>query len=118
MVKHLPPAVKQLLTLRNPNSLSSPSLTTLHATFTSTLRDAKENKAKTGWLVLTTCTLLTVNRPSVVGHLYRFATRSDPNNVDSRASLAEAANTAAIMRESALKSVIFVGVPRVSEQPR
>jgi len=112
MIKHLPFPVKQLLTLRNPNSLPSPLRSKLHAVFATTLGDAKEKKAENGWLVLTTCVLLTVNRPSAVGHLYRFATRSDPDKVDSRSCLAEAAKTAALMRESALKSVIFVGVPR------
>lgn len=56
-----------------------------------------------------------MNRPSTVGHLYRFVTRSDPANVNSRRSVPEAVNKAALMREAALKSVIFVGVPRVSD---
>ena len=54
-----------------------------------------------------------MNRPSSVGHLYRFVTRSDPSVADSRRSLSESVHKAALMRESALKSAIFVGVPRV-----
>ncbi|EMD40570.1 hypothetical protein CERSUDRAFT_111166 [Gelatoporia subvermispora B] len=112
MVRHLPPPVKHLLTLRNPNSFPGPSVTKLNEIFTSTFRDAKQRKAERGWLTLTTCTLLTANIPSSVGHLYRFATRDDPSSADSRRSLQEAVGKAAWMRESALKSCIFVGVPR------
>lgn len=53
MVKHLPPAVKHLLTLRNPHAYPSPSLPKLNQVFTKTLRDAQLKKAETGWLVLT-----------------------------------------------------------------
>ncbi|KAF9008875.1 hypothetical protein BDQ17DRAFT_1349114 [Cyathus striatus] len=115
MVKHLPPSVKHLLTLRNPNVLPSPPLPMLNSIFNSTLRDAQLKKAETGWLVLTTCTLLTANRPSAVGHLYRFATRpfSEDGTLRADIDLPTAVNKAALMRESALKSVIFVGVPRV-----
>ena len=61
-----------------------------------------------------TCTLLTANIPTSVGHLYSFATRKDPADASTRYGLERAANTAALMRESAFKSTIFVGVPRVS----
>jgi hypothetical protein len=130
MVKHLPPTIKHLLSLRNPNSHLSPPLLKLHGILNSTLTDAKQRKAENGWLVLTvcentdipnlqltlrpysqTCTLLTANIPSSVGHLYRFVT--EPPNTNVR-SLSESVNKAALMRESALKSVIFVGVPRVN----
>jgi len=47
-----------------------------------------------------------------MGHLYHFATRRDAIDSESRRSLQEATHTAAVMRESALKSSIFVGVPR------
>ncbi|KAH7887914.1 hypothetical protein F5I97DRAFT_922286 [Phlebopus sp. FC_14] len=112
MVPHLPPVVKQLLTLRNPNAWPSPPLDRLHGVFASTLNEAKRRNAENGWLVLSTCTLLTTNRPSSVGHLYRFITRNEPSLVESRRSFMEAVNKAALMREAALKSVIFVGVPR------
>ncbi|KAA1466130.1 hypothetical protein DENSPDRAFT_830877 [Dentipellis sp. KUC8613] len=112
MVKHLPPAVKQLLTLRNPSPLPGPPVSKLYGVLGSTFADAKRRKAETGWLVLSTCTLLTANRPSTVGHLYQFATRADPSDVTTRRSQPEALNKAALMRESALKSTIFTGVPR------
>ncbi|XP_006460168.1 hypothetical protein AGABI2DRAFT_135421 [Agaricus bisporus var. bisporus H97] len=111
MVKHLPPAVKHLLSLRNPQSYPSPPLQKLNDAFTKTFRDAQLKKAETGWLVLTTCTLLTANRPSTVGHLYRYVTRGMEKN--DHFHVQSAVNKAALMRESALKSVIFVGVPRV-----
>ena len=60
------------------------------------------------------CTLLTANAPPTIGHLYRFATRDDLENASTRRGFAEALDKAALMRESALKSCIFVGVPRVS----
>lgn len=52
MVKHLPPAVKHLLTLRNPEAWPSPSLGKLHNVFNRTLNEAKQRNAENGWLVL------------------------------------------------------------------
>lgn len=56
---------------------------------------------------LQTCTLLTANTPAAVGDLYRFATR------DASSALEVRLDVAAKMREAALKSSIFIGVPRV-----
>jgi len=112
MVKHLPPTIKQLLTLRNPNTLPAPPLPKLHAVLTSSYRSARERKAETAWLVLTACTLTTVNRPSTMGQLYRFIRPHGVSDAAS-ASLGAAVNRAALVREAGLKSVIFVGVPRV-----
>jgi hypothetical protein len=53
MVKHLPPAIKHLLTLRNPATLPAPPVSKLHAVLTSSYRSAKERNAETAWLVLT-----------------------------------------------------------------
>jgi hypothetical protein len=52
MVKHLPQAVKHLLTLRNPEVWPSPPLGRLHNVFNRTLKEAKERNAEDGWLVL------------------------------------------------------------------
>ncbi|TDL29289.1 hypothetical protein BD410DRAFT_779652 [Rickenella mellea] len=112
MVKHLPPAVKHLLTLRNPNSFPSPSVRALNEVLSATLKEAKQQSAVNGWLVLSTCTLLTANTPAAVGDLYRFACRADPTSSESRHGIPERIDIAAKMRESALKSSIFVGVPR------
>ncbi|KAH8113378.1 hypothetical protein DFH11DRAFT_1689531 [Phellopilus nigrolimitatus] len=98
MVKHLPPAIKQLLALRNPHPFASPTVGKLNSVLQRTRSEAQQHGAENGWLVLSTCTLLTANTPATIGDLYRFATRSDP--------------VAAKMREAALKSSIFVGVPR------
>ncbi|PIL36767.1 hypothetical protein GSI_00457 [Ganoderma sinense ZZ0214-1] len=97
MVKHLPPTVKQLLTLRNPQPRLAPPLSRLNAVLSTTYQDAKGKKAEKGWLTLA---------------LYRFTTRDDPENASTRRALPEALDKAALMRESALKSSIFVGVPR------
>ncbi|KAJ2924954.1 hypothetical protein H1R20_g12129, partial [Candolleomyces eurysporus] len=116
MVAHLPQSIKHLLTLRAPKALPSPPLSQLNRVLTNTFRDARSKNAETGWLVLTTCSLLTVNRPSAVGHLYRFVTRSSlEGDVAAKAiDVPSAVNKAALMRESALKSTIFVGVPRLA----
>jgi len=111
-VKHLPPVVKQLMSLRSPQLPPPPPLSKLSAVLISTFSDAQRKKAEKGWLTLTTCTLLTANVPSSVGYLYKFTTRTDPENVTSRKSLSDATQKAAVIRESALKSSIFVGVPR------
>ncbi|THH33736.1 hypothetical protein EUX98_g415 [Antrodiella citrinella] len=112
VVKHLPPTVKQLLTLRNPGLPKTPPFTKLYPVLRSTFEDAQIRKATTGWLTLTTCTLLTANLPASVGQLYQFATRDDPNDAATRRGVADSIHKAALMRESALKSCIFVGVPR------
>ena len=52
MVKHLPPTVKQLLTLRNPQPRAAPQLSRLNAVLTTTYQDAKTKKAEKGWLTL------------------------------------------------------------------
>jgi hypothetical protein len=58
-----------------------------------------------------------------MGQLYRFVKPDTVSDADSRsigasASLAEAINRAALIREAVLKSVIFIGVPRVSRSRR
>lgn len=52
VVKHLPPTVKQLLTLRTPQPRPTPSLPRLTAVLSSTFQDAKAKKAERGWLTL------------------------------------------------------------------
>lgn len=108
MVRHIPRTVKQLLTLRSPDAFAGPSTSRLNCLFKKTYADARLKGAGTAWLVLTTCTLLTANTPSSVGHLYRFVTRLGKEK-DVQGSV----RNAALMREAALKSTIFVGVPRV-----
>ncbi|KLO12833.1 hypothetical protein SCHPADRAFT_904775 [Schizopora paradoxa] len=112
MVAHLPPVIKQLLTLRNPGAFSSPPTRALNSVLHATRSEAKKHGAENGWLVLSTCTLLTANTPGAVGDLYRFATRSNPSAPETRLPLAESLDIAAKMRESSLKSSIFIGVPR------
>lgn len=119
MVAHLPPSIKHLLTLRTPEAWPSPPVAALNRVFQRTRTDAQKRGADNGWLVLATCALMTINRPAAVGHLYRFASlpnsssQSQANrNSGNVASLAERIRLAALMREAALKSVIFVGVPR------
>nr|GAT53961.1 predicted protein [Mycena chlorophos] len=115
MVKHLPPAVKQLLTLRNPNPLPAPADHKLRSVLTKTYRSAVDRNATTAWLVLTACALTTVNRPPTMAQFYNFIRPSDADSrsLGASSSLGEIVNKAALVREAVLKSVIFVGVPRV-----
>ncbi|KAJ7474803.1 hypothetical protein FB451DRAFT_1464883, partial [Mycena latifolia] len=69
-------------------------------------------------LIWQACTLTTANRPSTMAQLYRFVKPDTASDADSRsigasASQAEAVDKAVLIRETFLKSVIFVGVPRV-----
>lgn len=50
-----------------------------------------------------------------MAHLYRFVTDTDEVTGSRGVALEKAVNKAALIREAALKSTIFVGVPRVSE---
>lgn len=52
-VKHLPPVIKQLLTLRSPQLPSPPLPSKLSAILSSTFKDAQRRKAENGWLTLT-----------------------------------------------------------------
>ncbi|KAI9510413.1 hypothetical protein F5148DRAFT_1335873 [Russula earlei] len=107
MVRHIPPTIKHLLTLRNPDAFAGPPISRLNGFFNKASADASLRGAPKAWLVLTTCTLLTTNIPSSVGHLYRFVTRRGSGR-----DVHIAVDKAALMREAALKSAIFVGVPR------
>lgn len=54
-VKHLPPVVKQLLTLRNPGLPVAPAVGSLNSVLRTTFDDAKRKRAEKGWLTLTVC---------------------------------------------------------------
>lgn len=56
VVKHLPPAVKQLMALRNPQLPPAPSVTRLSAVLQSTFKDAQHRRAENGWLTLAAST--------------------------------------------------------------
>jgi hypothetical protein len=53
MVRHLPPAIKQLLTRRYLDAFVGPSASRLDYLFDKTQNDARPKGAGTGWLVLT-----------------------------------------------------------------
>ncbi|THH09047.1 hypothetical protein EW145_g2278 [Phellinidium pouzarii] len=112
MVKHLPPAIKQLLAQRNPHAFASPPVHRLNSVLQRTRTEAQKYGVEDGWLVLSTCTLLTANTPATMGDLYRFATRTETNTPQTSIARDARIDVAAKMREAALKSSIFVGVPR------
>lgn len=68
MVNHLPQAIKQLLTQRNPNPFSSPPLRKLTGVLQQTRNQAKTHGAENGWLTLSVCDL-----PSTNLHALTFA---------------------------------------------
>jgi len=55
MIRHLPPPIKRLLTLRNPDAYPGPSVVRLNWLFQKMYADATLKGAETGWLVLTVC---------------------------------------------------------------
>lgn len=61
------------------------------------------------------CALLTSNVTPAFAHLYRVATL--PQDAPKPTDLTTRVRTAALIREAALKSTIFVGVPRVRPGP-
>ena len=56
----LSPAIKHLLTLKNPNVPPAPSLSKLYGVLKSTYSDAKQKQATRGWLTLTVRSLSVV----------------------------------------------------------
>jgi len=98
--------VKHLLTQRQPKPLYAPSSDKLFKVFDRTSSGARNHGAERGWLVLTTSTLLGCNSPSSIAHLYRYATSGSNQST----SLQDRTAKAALMRESALKGSVFVGV--------
>ncbi|QRV76660.1 bZIP transcription factor [Ceratobasidium sp. AG-Ba] len=105
-------SLRHLLTLRGASAVPSPPLPTLYATFASTRDSAQTPELKNAWLAVATGTLLTVNSPDSIGHLYRFATEPTAGNSSGPKPLRDRAAVAALMRESGVKCGVFVGVPK------
>lgn len=104
--------MRHLLTLRGASAVPSPPLPILYATFTSTRDSARTPGLKNAWLAVATSTLLTVNSPDSIGHLYRFATRSPTGDGSTLVPLKDRVAVAGLMRESGIKCGVFVGVPK------
>lgn len=100
--------LRHLLTLRGASAVPAPPGPVLDQVFTTTRGTAKTPGLTNAWLAVTTGTLLTVNSPDSIGHLYQFATRgpSEPKPLSERVA------TAALMREAGVKCGVFVGVPK------
>ncbi|EIW57955.1 uncharacterized protein TRAVEDRAFT_38267 [Trametes versicolor FP-101664 SS1] len=109
----LSPRLKEILASHTGPAQDVSSLKKTSHVLSYTLEDAKEKKVEGGWLVLMTCALATANSTTItVGHLYRMATRQDPEDAATRHSLADAVHKAALMREAILKATLIIGVPR------
>ncbi|KAG8769956.1 hypothetical protein FRC12_004619 [Ceratobasidium sp. 428] len=106
-------SLRHLLNLRGASAVPSPPISALHTTFAATRDSVQTPGLKNAWLAIVTGTLLTVNSPDSIGHLYRFATRpvagGDPS---APAPLKERLAVAALMREAGVKCGVFVGVPK------
>ncbi|CUA76825.1 Dol-P-Man:Man(5)GlcNAc(2)-PP-Dol alpha-1,3-mannosyltransferase [Rhizoctonia solani] len=101
--------LRHLLTLRGASAVPAPPAHVLDQAFTSTRSAAKTPGLVNAWLAVTTGTLLTVNSPDSIGHLYKFATREDSSKPK---GLSERVAAAALMREAGVKCGVFVGVPK------
>ncbi|KAG1715931.1 hypothetical protein ID866_1220 [Astraeus odoratus] len=87
MVKQLPPVIKHLLTLRNPEAWPSPPIERLNGVLTRTLNEAKQRNAENGWLVLSTILSLTSLREALEDDVYaalrKHAIRdAKPHNIE------------------------------------
>ncbi|KAG8702193.1 hypothetical protein FRC09_004906 [Ceratobasidium sp. 395] len=106
-------SLRHLLNLRGASAVPSPPISALHTTFAATRDSVQTPGLKNAWLAIVTGTLLTVNSPDSIGHLYRFATRpvagGDPS---APGPLKERLAVAALMREAGVKCGVFVGVPK------
>ncbi|KAI5481500.1 mitochondrial protein [Pseudohyphozyma bogoriensis] len=109
----LSPKLKTLITTPHAKGLPLAAPRGLKAT--TSLFEAVATSAKANglghdvWLTLSAATLTTINSPESLKELYSFATKSlakAPNRVE------ESAMRAAIMREAALKTISFNGIPK------
>ncbi|CAE6474365.1 unnamed protein product [Rhizoctonia solani] len=103
--------LRHLLTLRGASAVPAPAAHILDQTFTSTRNTAKTPGRVNAWLAIATGTLLTVNSPDSIGHLYKFATRDDGASQQLK-ELKDRVAAAALMREAGVKCGVFVGVPK------
>ncbi|KAG6833749.1 hypothetical protein H0H87_001181 [Tephrocybe sp. NHM501043] len=99
MVKHLPPSVKHLLTLRNPNVLPGPPPSQLQTLFTRTSRDAKLKNAETGWLVLTSYGMVLSPLPGETKAFHDESGLEDPNQGNLSRALGSVVGIAALRAE-------------------
>jgi hypothetical protein len=65
MIRRLPPPVKQLLSLQNPDAYLGPPVTRLNLLFQKTHADATLKGAETGWLVLTVRITNAISMPAM-----------------------------------------------------
>jgi len=115
-ISKLPPALKHMLTLRNPNSTPCPNADVLQGVLTRTRDVARQKGAEQGWLAVSTATMLTKNCPPALACIYAFATRqegADAETVQKPVPLERRIRIAALMRETTIKGCVFVGVPKV-----
>lgn len=125
--RSLPPALKQLLQQptfparasklsastqlpagRSANPSPTPKLSSVSQHFQSLEAEAKQKGIGWGeWVSIATATLFTLNNPGSLQALHRFAAGDKAGNLEHRT------NVALLMRETGLKCIGFIGIPKV-----
>ncbi|CDS82321.1 uncharacterized protein SPSC_03140 [Sporisorium scitamineum] len=124
--RSLPPALKQLLQQptfparasrlspstqlapgRSANPSPTPKLASVTQHFQSLQAEAKQKGIGWGeWVSIATATLFTLNNPGSLQALHRFAAGSNTGDLEHRT------NVALLMRETGLKCIGFIGIPK------
>ncbi|TQS33122.1 hypothetical protein Golomagni_06546 [Golovinomyces magnicellulatus] len=101
-------ASKQLPAGRSANPTPTPKLTGVSQHFQSLQAEAKQKGLGWGeWLSIATATLFTLNNPGSLQALHKFAAG------DKAISLEHRKQVALLMRETGLKCIGFIGIPKV-----
>lgn len=98
----------QLPAGRSANPSPTPKLTTVTHHFQGLEADATKRGIGWGeWLSIATATLFTLNNPGSLQALHRYATGSGRSDMMQRTEMA------LLMRETGLKCIGFIGIPKV-----
>lgn len=101
-------ASKQLPAGRQANPAPTPKLTAVSQHFRSLQAEATQKGIGWGeWISIATATLFTLNNPGSLHALHQFAAGSKTEDLEHRT------NVALLMRETGLKCIGFIGIPKV-----
>ncbi|SPC67174.1 related to conserved mitochondrial protein [Ustilago sp. UG-2017b] len=101
-------ASKQLPPGRSANPSPTPKLTSVGQHFQSLQAEAKQKGISwCEWISIATATLFTLNNPGSLQALHRFAAGDKSTDLEHRQ------NVALLMRETGLKCIGFIGIPKV-----
>lgn len=101
-------ASKQLPAGRSANPSPTPKLASVSQHFQSLQTEAKQRGIGWGeWVSIATATLFTLNNPGSLQALHRFAAGEQSADPEHKT------NVALLMRETGLKCIGFIGIPKV-----